>query len=457
VQPRQGQPLDPAHQVVGQHADCQIRPVGVKLPAGEPIQRQPVLGLPDEVLRGGPLQMLGHQLRGRFLPVGDDGVIPVPEGLQQRRLLALRQPLAAQQHPVRPGPAGGPVERLGHPDLRLARQRRPGLFGDSPDGPHQRRGLIGRDGKAHPEPFALGHDGLVVKPRVHGHVDPLGQILHLVDALADEADRPVGRVHVARAKAAVKPIPRLPDKAHQGVQGPDARVGHARPLLVAEHLVEGGVDVHGEAGTLRLGPVDPAEALRQDALELPDMPQVEAPQKIPHRRGVRDLAMAPEARKPRLLPQHEQIVQALAPGDHAHGQPQDGLRLPVAPLAFLDPDVPVDQLGQPQAVNELIEQDAAAETHQGVVAFHQPKLPPAELLHVHLPGERDDGSLTKRKPFVHRLFKELETILPVPYRWIWEVDNSKRFFYHRGSRIADHRSLRLLQGISIHRYRTLSS
>ena len=358
--------------------------------------------------------MLGHQRRGRFLAVGDDGMIPVAEGVQQRRLVGFRQLLAAQQHPVRPGPAVRLVDRLGDPDLLRARQGLPGLLGHGPDGPHQRSGLIGRDGKSYPEPLALGHDGLVVKHRVHGHVDPLGQILRLVDALADEADRPVGRVNVARAKAAVKPIPRLPDKAHQGIQGPDARVGHAGPLLVAEHLVEGGIDVQGEAGTLRLRRVDPTEALRHDALELPDMPQVEPPQRIPHRRGMGNRTRAPEARKPRFLPQHEQIVQALAPGDHAHGQPQDGFRLPVAPFALLDPDAPVDQLGQTQAVNELVEQDAAAETHQGVIAFYKQMLPSSSHLHLHPPGDRDDGSLIRRKPFVHRLFKELETILPVP-------------------------------------------
>ena len=53
VQPRQGPLLDPAHQVVGQHTDRQIGPVRVKLPAGEPIQREPIFGLPDEVFRRG--------------------------------------------------------------------------------------------------------------------------------------------------------------------------------------------------------------------------------------------------------------------------------------------------------------------------------------------------------------------------------------------------------------------
>ena len=86
---RKGQFFDPVDEIIGDHPDSEIGPVGMKLLAGKAVERKSVFGLPDEVLHGRPLQMKRDKLFGALLAVGDDDMIAQIDRLDKRQLLLL--------------------------------------------------------------------------------------------------------------------------------------------------------------------------------------------------------------------------------------------------------------------------------------------------------------------------------------------------------------------------------
>jgi hypothetical protein len=77
------------------------------------------------------------------------------------------------------------------------------------------------------------------------------------------------------------------------------------------------------------------------------------------------------------------------------------------PLPLLDPDGRIDHAGQPQPVDELVDQETAAVTDQRVVALFKDEPDSADgidsldLLHLHLLGDRDADSLYHAQSLVY--------------------------------------------------------
>jgi len=412
VDSRECQPLDPVYQVIGDHPDHEIRSIGMKLLAGKLIQGKTILGLPDEVLHGGPLKMEGNKICGLLGAVGDDHVISVIDQFKERQLFLLRKLFPSDQKTILLRPFHRLIGHFCHPDMVI--DLYPGVIFQGMDFTHHRSSLIGSDGKSDTEPFALGNDLFVVETGIHGDIDCIGQAPNLVVALPDETLCPVRGINVAGTEPAMEPIPILPDETHQRIQCPNPRIGHPSAfLLTAVNLIQGRIDIQGDDTHFIGNRIHFPERLGNDTFQLSDMTKIEPPEKVSHGRGMRYLTVTPYGPESLFLSQDKQIIQTFTPGDHAGRQTEDRFRFPVSPFPFFHRDCPVNEFGKSQSVDKLIQDNASTETDQGIVSFYKDNLLPAGNLHLHLLGDQDDVTLIGRKPVVHMNFKELDKYLPV--------------------------------------------
>jgi hypothetical protein len=184
----------------------------MNLLTGKGVQGEPVLGLSDQVLHGCPLQMEGNKLFSALVPVGDDGMVTVTNRLHESQLFLLMQLLFSDKVTIGLRPPDWLIVQSRDPEVFFDRNL--GLIAEDIYGSHQGCRLISSDGKAEPKPLTLGHDGDVVKTEIHGKVDFISQIAHLVDVLPDETVGPVGNSDVAGSQLAVKPVTGSPDETH---------------------------------------------------------------------------------------------------------------------------------------------------------------------------------------------------------------------------------------------------
>ncbi len=331
---------------MGDHVEHQPGGVGGEAPRGEVVEPDPVLEVADHVFDHGVAAVVGFELDGGTVPVGDEGVMVV--GGEQGELAArggLDSPHDEAHLRVLVGE--GPPCGLGHVGAVAdpVRDRRPVLVGDGDDHLVEALVHLDGDGVAHACVGARVGHLVVVEPRVgpQHHRPASSGAPHPVKHLGHKARRaPPGDHLVSTAQCGDQRVV----AAHLGVPEPGALFGQT------VGLADRGVDVHGHRAVARAGPGGPCPAQRlvEDPVELGDMPPGETAQERAQRGGRPDRVAEHLGSRRHAHP--VRVVDAVPAGqrrvDQRHRFEADvGVARRVAEV-----DAIVEQLAQPEMLSQ---------------------------------------------------------------------------------------------------------
>ena len=360
--------------VVGQHLDGQPGTVGSETPRGEMVQADAVLEVSDGVFDLGVAAMVGLQIQGVPVPVGDEAVIAV--GGEEGQLGPGRGLHPPDDEPHRRGiglASEGSVSGLGHIGgaLHPVGDGRPVLLGYRLNEIAQAGTLADGDGEADLCLAADRYHAMSVEAAVgpHRELSRGPGVAHPPHRLPQKVGGAPGGVGAALAQTGHQHVAGAGGHGQQRVIAPLAGIAVvARPFLgQSVGFADGGVQVDGEWCVARAGPSGPGtgQQLPAHPVQLAHVAPPEAAQE--GAQGGRRLDHAPQHRGGPPRAQRIGVVDAVATGQGG-GHQGHQLVAGVGPARGIPQvDVFVRQFTNPQAQGQGGGQQQPGIGHQAVI------------------------------------------------------------------------------------------